>query len=60
MLTAEPQVNFQYLRHVVFRYLTDPSHRTQLVPVLTTVFGFTKEEESKISANMSPFRVFTG
>lgn len=46
-------VNLQYVRAVVFRYLSDPSKRDTLTPVLATIFRFSKDEEAKIQSGTS-------
>jgi hypothetical protein len=49
----DDKTNFQYLRNVIYRFLTDLHTRNQLVPVLVAIFKFTTEEQAKIASAVS-------
>lgn len=52
--TQEEQVNQQYTRNVVVRFMTDVDKRRQLVPVLGAIFKFSPEEQAKILSAVPP------
>jgi hypothetical protein len=44
----EEEINMEYLRNVVFKFLESKSTRSQLIPVLTMMLKFTPEEVRRL------------
>lgn len=44
----EEEINMEYLRNVIIKFLESKSTRTQLIPVLTMMLKFTPEEVRRL------------